>query len=114
MNIYHLVSNKVWGGGEQYVLDLACRQRDAGHYVEIVCRNEPEVIAPFRAKEFPISTLPLKGLTDLDSGVRLARMVKKRRNTVITLSSWPRTAPTRAPSFIVSSRTSCRKTKGSR
>ena len=50
MNIYHLVSNKVWGGGEQYVLDLACRQRDAGHYVEIVCRNEPEVIAPFRAK----------------------------------------------------------------
>ena len=83
MNIYHLVSNKVWGGGEQYVLDLACRQRDAGHYVEIVCRNEPEVIAPFRAKEFPISTLPLKGLTDLDSGVRLARMVKKRRNTVI-------------------------------
>lgn len=23
MNIIHLVSNKVWGGGEQYVLDLS-------------------------------------------------------------------------------------------
>ena len=28
MNVVHLVSNKVWGGGEQYVLDL-CRRLEA-------------------------------------------------------------------------------------
>ncbi|MDD2962147.1 MAG: glycosyltransferase family 4 protein [Muribaculaceae bacterium] len=83
MNIYHLISNKVWGGGEQYVLDLARRQREDGHYVEIVCRYIDAIIAPFKEAEFPISTLPLKGIADIDSARRLGRIIKKSKQVVI-------------------------------
>lgn len=83
MNIYHLISNKVWGGGEQYVLELAKKQREKGHYVEIVCRRRPEVILPFNHAEFSISTLPLKGITDFDSATRLGRVIKGRNNVII-------------------------------
>ena len=49
MNIIHLVSNKVWGGGERYVLDL-CRYMSAqGHSVAVVSRGIGAVDAPFRA-----------------------------------------------------------------
>ncbi len=30
MNIIHLSSNRIWGGVERYILDLATAQRDAG------------------------------------------------------------------------------------
>ena len=43
MNVVHLVSNRVWGGGEQYVLDL-CRALDAdGHSVAVVTRGYKDV-----------------------------------------------------------------------
>lgn len=83
MNIYHLLSNKVWGEPEYYVLDLACRQRADGNYVEIVTRRQKSIIHPFHSNEFPISTLPFNGVTDIDSAIRLGRMIKKRKNVVI-------------------------------
>lgn len=88
MNIYHIISNKEWGGREQYTLDLACRQREDGHYVEIVSKLAPDVIKPFKEKEFPVSTLPLKGFTDMDSAVRLSRMIAKRKQCVIHVHSF--------------------------
>ena len=88
MNIYHIISNREWGGREQYTLDLACRQRKDGHYVEIVSKLAPEVIRPFKEQEFPVSTLPLKGFTDMDSAVRLSRMIAKCKNCVIHCHSF--------------------------
>ncbi|MEF9923604.1 MAG: glycosyltransferase family 4 protein [Muribaculaceae bacterium] len=82
MNIYHLISNKVWGGGEQYVYDLSKKLIADDNYVEIVCRNNPAIITPFRGLEIPISTLPLKGLTDVNSARRLARIIRKGENIV--------------------------------
>lgn len=77
MKIYHLVSNKVWGGGEQYVYDLSAQLIAEGNYVEVVCRNSPIITSRFRELEIPISTLPLKGITDIDSAKRLANIIKK-------------------------------------
>lgn len=88
MNIYHLVSQKVWCGCTQYTYDLSCRQREDGHYVEIVCRRKPEIITPFHHAEFPISTLPLKGITDIDSAMRLARVIKRRKDVIIHAHSF--------------------------
>ena len=38
MKIFHIVSNKEWGGGEQYVYDLSQRQRTEGIDVTIFCK----------------------------------------------------------------------------
>ena len=77
MNIIHLVSNKVWGGGERYVLDL-CRYMSAqGHSVAVVSRGIGAVDAPFRAAGFTPGRLPLGGLFDFISPVRLARVLDR-------------------------------------
>ena len=38
MKVFHLVSNKEWGGGEQYVYDLCQRQMADGLSVSVFCR----------------------------------------------------------------------------
>ena len=35
--IFHIISNNEWGGGEQYVFDLAQRQKADGISVTIFC-----------------------------------------------------------------------------
>ncbi len=83
MNIYHIISNNVWGGGEQYVFDLTSQLIKDGEYVEIISRDKPDITSRFRWLEVPISTLPLNGLSDWDSAVRMARVIKKRKNVII-------------------------------
>lgn len=77
MNIIHLVSNKVWGGGERYVLDL-CRYMSAkGHSVAVVSRGIEAVDAPFREAGFVPGRLPLGGVFDFISPTRLARVLNR-------------------------------------
>ena len=73
INVFHIVSNKIWSGPEQYAYDLALRLRnDNNYYIEVVCKKSEAVFNKFRSLEIPVSILPLKGLTDLDSPVRFA------------------------------------------
>ncbi len=81
-NVFQLVSNKVWGGIEQYAYDLSSELKKNGNYVEIVCRKYEPTINHFRQLELPISILPLKGMTDFDSPVRFARLIKRNKNIV--------------------------------
>ena len=81
INVFHIVSNKQWTGAEQYTYDLVERLRnDPDFYVEVVCRKHPNVLKQYRRLEIPISILPLKGVTDIDSPVRFARLLRKGRN----------------------------------
>ena len=75
MRIIHLVSNKVWGGGEQYVLDLAKEFAARGCKVSIVSRDIDAVTSRFKAAGLPLTTMALKGAIDIVSPLRLARMV---------------------------------------
>ena len=75
MRIIHLVSNKVWGGGEQYVLDLAKEFAARGCKVSIVSRDIDAVTGRFKAAGLPLTTMALKGAIDIVSPLRLARMV---------------------------------------
>ncbi len=75
MKIIHLVSNKVWGGGEQYVLDLATEFASKGNDVTIVARNINAVTGRFKDAGLSVTTMALKGATDLISPVRLARLI---------------------------------------
>ena len=83
INIFHIVSNKHWTGAEQYTYDLVDRLRnDPEFYVEVVCRKHPVVLKQYRRLEIPISILPLKGVTDIDSPVRFARLLRKGKNII--------------------------------
>ena len=83
INVFHIVSNKHWTGAEQYTYDLVDRLRnDPGFYVEVVCRKHPNVLKQYRRLEIPISILPLKGVTDIDSPVRFARLLRKGQNII--------------------------------
>ena len=75
MKIIHLVSNKVWGGGEQYVLDLATEFASRGDDVTIVSRNIDAVTHRFKDAGLPVATMALKGAIDLISPIRLARLI---------------------------------------
>ena len=83
MKIIHLVSNKSWGGGEQYVLDLAREQRRHGHEVAIVSRRVEAVAGRFASEGFPVVTMPLKGTIDIISPLPLSRCIAKAGNAVI-------------------------------
>ena len=83
INVFHIVSNKHWTGAEQYTYDLVDRLRnDPDFYVEVVCRKHPNVLKQYRRLEVPISILPLKGVTDIDSPVRFARLLRKGQNII--------------------------------
>ena len=82
LNVLHIVSNKIYGGPEQYAHDLLASLKAEGHYVEIVCKNYANVVDHFRKIDIPVSLLPLKGMTDIDSAMRFARMVKRGKNII--------------------------------
>ncbi len=77
MNIIQLVSNKVWGGGERYALDLCKALRADGHKVEVFTRNVPTVRDVFAAEKLLKGTLRLGGILDVLSPVRLASYLNK-------------------------------------
>lgn len=83
INVFHIVSNKIWSGPEQYAFDLACMLKDdPGYYVEIVCRKSDSVFSKFRTLEVPVSMLPLKGFHDFESPVRFSRLLKRGHNII--------------------------------
>ncbi|MBR4967574.1 MAG: glycosyltransferase family 4 protein [Bacteroidaceae bacterium] len=83
MRIIHLVSNKVWGGGEQYVLDLATEFASRGNDVAIVSRNINAVTNRFTDAGLPVTTMALKGDIDIISPIKLARLIGKEQPVVL-------------------------------
>ncbi|MBQ7472194.1 MAG: glycosyltransferase family 4 protein [Prevotella sp.] len=75
--IIHIVSNNAWGGGEQYVFDLASRQLADGRNVEICCRPSEAVISTYQKLGIPVHPLPLRGVLDLKSACSLSRIVNE-------------------------------------
>lgn len=82
-NIFHIVSHKIWSGSEQYAYDLMLKLKDEEkYYVEMVCGKSETVLSRFRPLEIPLSILPLKGITDLDSPKRFKRLLKRGQNII--------------------------------
>ena len=83
MKIIHLVSNKVWGGGELYVLDLATAFAAKGDEVTIVSRDIDVVTRRFKEAGLPVTTMALKGAIDIASPFKLARIIGKEQPAII-------------------------------
>lgn len=77
MNIIHLISNEVWGGGERYALDLCTALRSQGNNVAIVCRNKAEVLGPVKDAGFEPAVMRLGGAFDIFSPIHIARMARR-------------------------------------
>ena len=77
MTIYHIISNKVWGGGEQYAFDLCRRLQADGHRVVVVCRPVDTITTRMKQAGIEVHTLPLKGVADVRSAKKLAAIVGK-------------------------------------
>lgn len=78
-DIIHLVSNREWGGGEQYVFNL-CQHFVADNYnVTIFSRPVKQVVENFALLKIPVYKLPLKGIFDLFSAVRLSSFIKDKQ-----------------------------------
>lgn len=84
MRVIHLLSNKVWGGGEQYALDLMQALRTAGHSVKAVTRPLPAITGRLQQSGIGYTTMRLGGAWDMGSACRLARVLNAdRQDTVV-------------------------------
>ena len=83
MKIFHLISNKAWGGGEQTILDLSKWQLADGIKIELCCVPSEIVCSRFQELHVPIHTLPLRGVLDLRSAWLLAHFIKHEPACVI-------------------------------
>lgn len=73
--IFHIISNKEWGGGEQYVYDLSQRQMADGISVEVFCKPVETITAKFRELVKQVYPLKLNGVADVASAWRMARII---------------------------------------
>lgn len=75
--IFHIVSNKEWGGGEQYVYDLCQRQRADGIDVCIFCKPIESIRRKYEESGIQVRTLPLGGALDIKSAWHMAAIIRK-------------------------------------
>ena len=69
MKIAHIISNKVWGGGEQYVYDLCSNLISDGNDVEIFTRPIPAIVGKVATFGVPIHDYSLKNILKLRDGI---------------------------------------------
>lgn len=83
MNVIHLISNKVWGGGERYALDLCRALRADGHTVMVFTRNKADVRTPFGRDGLLSGTMRLGGAWDFLSPIRIASALRRLHGPVV-------------------------------
>lgn len=74
MNILQLFPGKIWGGAEQYILDLSTALSKQGHQVFFLARDNRAVTK--RLTGYPFKTLPFLHAWDLYSAYRIARIIR--------------------------------------
>ena len=77
MKIFHIVSNKEWGGGEQYVYDLSQHQREDGIDVTIFCKPVEAIIQKYAEAGMKVVPLALGGALDVKSAWQMARVISQ-------------------------------------
>lgn len=77
MKIIHIVSNKEWGGGEQYVYDLCQRQRADGIDVSVCCKPVDAIRSKYEEAGMSVNAMPLGGALDAKSAWQLAAVVRQ-------------------------------------
>ena len=86
MKIFHLVSNKEWGGGEQYVYDLSRRQMADGIDVTIFCKPVEVILQKYQEVGMKVIPLALGGALDVISAWKIAKVIRSQEPGASSLS----------------------------
>ena len=85
MKIFHIVSNKEWGGGEQYVFDLSQRQMADGIDVTIFCKPVEAIMQKYQEAGMKVIPLALGGALDVMSAWKMAKVIRSQESGVRSL-----------------------------
>ena len=80
MKIFHIVSNKEWGGGEQYVYDLSQRQMAEGIGVTIFCKPVEAIMQKYQEAGMRVIPLALGGALDIPSAWKMATVIRRQES----------------------------------
>lgn len=83
LHILQIFASAGWGGGERYAYDLSCELVRNGHIVGIVSRRSEIISSKACESGIPHTSLPLKGLPDIVSAVRLARLIRMQQTDIV-------------------------------
>lgn len=83
MKILQLVNNKVWGGGEQYVLNLSKALAADGYNVTVVSPRNHEVRDRFSKEGLTTEVINIGGAFDLLSPVRISKLMKAGEGVIV-------------------------------
>lgn len=81
--VFQIFATPTWGGGEQFVYDLSRRLIADGRQVVFISRPSKIIRERIRGLNAPCHTLRLKGVTDIVSAIRLARLIVRYRPAII-------------------------------
>lgn len=83
MKILHIFPGKVWGGAEQYVLDLGSAMRAKGHTVDYVTRPSLAVTSRLEKSGENFRVLKFGGMLDRSTSGELRKILSEGRYDVV-------------------------------
>lgn len=82
-HVLQIFASSNWGGGEQYVYDLSRELIKTGYSVSFISRKSEGIEKKMNAIRTPCGVLPLKGVFDLKSAFRLAKLIDRDKVDLI-------------------------------
>ena len=83
MNIIQIFASPVWGGGEQYIYDLAVASTSHRHAVTFFSRKSSVIAQRVAGIDGEYYQLPFKGIIDFYSVIRLSKYLKSHPTDII-------------------------------
>lgn len=87
MKILQIIPGKIWGGAEQYIVDLGRELEARGHEVTYLAYDREAVTAQLERRAIPYRTLPFRWSLDRTSINELAAMLRATHYDVIHVHS---------------------------
>lgn len=77
MRILQIIPGKIWGGAEQYIVDLSKALVDRGHTVDYLCHDREAVTSQLERHGMEYRTLPFSWSLDRKSINALAEILRQ-------------------------------------
>lgn len=87
MKIFHLDSEKTWGGGQAQVFYLTCGLKERGHQVTVVCPEEGLLFRKCRLAGLTTYPVKMRGEWDIYSAWQIASLICKENPQILHIHS---------------------------
>jgi glycosyltransferase involved in cell wall biosynthesis len=86
MKLLLINNDKGWGGGQEYLKDLAVELRKSGVDVHFVVRGGSLSAERFARLDFPVYAMPHHGFRDMQALLNLAAILRRERFDIISIN----------------------------